>query len=88
MEFAFVLDKMENWKVVNASDKYLGKMSGQCFFGNKHYRNLPTHFAKMLVRRVDHFPIFHFAEDKGQFSRYFPKINRINKIYILKLQLY
>ena len=76
MEFAFVLNKMENWQVVNALNKQVGKMSGLVFFGNRHYRNLPTHFAKMLVRRVDHFPIFHFTEDKGQFSWYFPKIER------------
>ena len=76
VEFTFVLDKMKNWKVANASDKHVGKMSGQFFFGNRHHRNLPTHFTKMLVRHVDHFPIFHFTEDKGQFSWYFPKIER------------
>ena len=46
------------------------------FFGNRHHRNLPTHFAKMLVRGIDHFPIFHFAQDKSQFSWHFPKIER------------
>ena len=75
-ELAFVLSKMENWEVVNASDKHLGKMSGQVPMMPVAKKKLSTHFTNMFIRGICHFPIFHFTEDKGQFSWHFPKIER------------
>ena len=45
-ELAFVLSKMENWEVVNAPDKHLGKMSGQVPM-------MPV--AKKLPHDIDYF---------------------------------
>ena len=73
-ELAFVLSKMENWEVVNAPDKHLGKMSGQVPMMPVAKKNLSTHFTNLFIQGIYHLPIFHFVQDKSEFHWHFPKI--------------